>query len=128
MSKHHDARSVLVVDDDLEIREALRDVLEDAGHSVALAANGTLALEYLETHENPRVILLDMMMPGLDGWGFRAKQLSEPAIAKVPVVVMSASAYVAKSGGFEADGYIQKPFKLEQLLEVLDRFGDGESS
>jgi CheY-like chemotaxis protein len=116
--------SVLVVDDDLEIRETLRDILEDSGHAVACAGNGQEALDYLSAYPRPRLILLDMMMPVLDGSGFRQRQLSDPAIADIPVIVMSASTHISKANGFLSQGYIQKPFKLDQLLEVVDRFAD----
>src|SRR5919206_1695644 len=84
-----DRGEVLVVEDDFAIRETLRELLEDEGYRVAWAANGKEALARL--HERaPRVILLDLMMPVMDGWEFRVAQQRDPALASIPVVVISA--------------------------------------
>src|SRR5690242_12282079 len=83
-------RLVLVVDDDREIRSALAEVLEDSEYEVLQAANGLEALEHLGRCELPPfLILLDVMMPKMNGWEFRREQLTRPALAAIPVVVIS---------------------------------------
>jgi CheY-like chemotaxis protein len=83
-------KSVLVVDDDRDLRAGLSLILEAEGYRVAGAADGQQALEALRAGPRPDVILLDMMMPALSGWAFRERQLADPALADVPVVVFSA--------------------------------------
>jgi CheY-like chemotaxis protein len=86
------APQVLVVEDDAPIREALCAVLRDDGYAVAEAGDGQEALEFLRTHPTPRVILLDLMMPVMDGWTFLREQAADPALAGIPVVVITAGA------------------------------------
>src|SRR3954470_23175677 len=83
--------TVLVVDDDQDIREALCDLLADAGYRAASVANGKEALIYLKSGELPCVILLDLMMPVMDGWEFRRQQQGDPRLSKIPVVVITAA-------------------------------------
>jgi len=82
--------AVLVVDDDFDLRETLADVLQDEGFTVATAADGLAALDYLRAGNRPAVILLDWMMPRCDGAQFRAEQLSDAALAAIPVVLLTA--------------------------------------
>ena len=88
MIKH----SVLVVDDDLDIRSALIDVLEDHGFEAKGAINGRDALDKLQAagEEKPCLIVLDLMMPVMDGRAFRETQLGKPALAGIPVLIISA--------------------------------------
>ena len=83
---------IMVVDDDEAIRTALTDLLESEGHRVVAAADGRQALARLSDGELPQVILLDLMMPGVDGWRFRAEQMVNPALASIPVIVITAVA------------------------------------
>src|SRR5205823_13422880 len=83
-------RGVLIVDDDPALRESLSEVLEDAEYSPLVAANGQEALAFLRQGYKPCVILLDLMMPIMDGWQFRAAQLADPDLGPIPVVVLSA--------------------------------------
>ncbi|MBC7545053.1 MAG: response regulator, partial [Candidatus Sericytochromatia bacterium] len=80
---------ILIVEDDIDIRETLAEILADEGYSVASAANGLDAISYLQTEAMPCVILLDLMMPVMSGWEFRAKQQQDPTLAGIPVVVLS---------------------------------------
>ena len=114
---------IMVVEDDLAIGEILRELLENAGYRVSWAANGEEALERLRLGGAPRVILLDLMMPVMDGIEFRAAQRRDPALAPIPVVVISADhALDAKVGEMQVDDYLAKPFELGALLATVDRY------
>lgn len=113
---------VLVVDDDDDLREALRVALGDAGHDCLLASNGSEALVLLRNGAKPAVILLDLMMPIVNGWQFRAEQLSDPSIAAIPVIVATAAGLGA-GDTIEADAVIRKPFPVETLLDLISRIG-----
>jgi CheY-like chemotaxis protein len=111
---------VLVIDDDEDIREALGDVLGDAGYSVRVAASGSEALELLRDLEPPSLILLDLMMPGMDGFAFRAAQVADPRIASIPVLIVSAGGNLAADAKrLGATGFIQKPMKLDVILREV---------
>src|SRR5690349_9209397 len=110
-------REVMVIEDDFAIRETLRELLEDEGYRVVGAANGMEALHRLKGGRAPQLILLDLMMPIMDGWEFRTAQQSDPALADIPVVVISADHGLDKKvGSLAADGYLAKPFELDALL------------
>jgi CheY-like chemotaxis protein len=114
---------LLVVDDDYDIRDTLRDVLSDVGVTIAFAGDGIEALAYLRAHAHPRLILLDLMMPRCDGPTFRAEQRQDPALADIPVVVLSADSRIAdKSRALEAAGYLRKPVDLERLTNVVTKY------
>ena len=113
---------VLVVDDDDGIRDALRDLLEDAGFATLGARHGLEALNVLGAlPAAPAFILLDLMMPVMDGWEFRRRQMDDPAIAKVPVVVLSA---VDQSRAQDLAGalFLKKPLDFDRLLQLVRRF------
>jgi CheY-like chemotaxis protein len=116
--------TVLVVDDDDDMAEALSFVLRRAGHRVATARNGAEALARLgEVASSICVILLDLMMPVMDGWQFRTAQLRSPALASIPVVVLSGRVDVLKDGAAVlAADYIRKPIHLETLLAIIERY------
>ena len=120
---------VLVVDDDLAIRESLTALLEDEGHRVRCAANGQEALAVLQQQDDGRafVILLDLMMPVMDGVEFRARQLAEPALADIPVVLITASGpQIARS--VPAQAVLHKPLRAEALLKTVARFCPTDAS
>lgn len=115
----NDAGTVLVVEDDLDIREVMRMVLEASGYQVLEAGDGAEALVVARAH-HPRLILLDLMMPGMDGFQFRESQLRDPAIATIPVVIVSGGGAVPqKAAELGAAGYLIKPTDLQRLLAVL---------
>jgi CheY-like chemotaxis protein len=109
---------VLIVEDDDGAREALSDCLEMEGISVAAARNGKEALEYLHKAPRPKVILLDLFMPVMTGWEFRAAQKKDAAIADIPVVVVTAfgSAVTKK---IDANLIMHKPLDLDRLINVI---------
>jgi len=114
---------VLIVDDDDQVMEALVDALCDEGFSVGQAKDGLAALEALERGPLPCVILLDWMMPECDGGMFRKKQLGDPRIASVPVVLLTADERAErKTADLAAADFIRKPVTLEQLVAVIARY------
>jgi CheY-like chemotaxis protein len=117
-------RALLVVDDDADLREALQDVLRDAGYEVLTAANGRQALEVLEKAPRPPgLVLLDMMMPVLDGAGFLRELHARPAGREIPVVVFSASAGAREeSEQLGAQAYLRKPVDVETLLATVEKY------
>lgn len=112
-----------MVDDDRDIREAIQEVLEHAGHRVICASDGARALAYLEeAAEIPGLILLDLMMPVKDGWQFRAEQLAEPKWQDIPVVIISAGGNVEqKAHNLSANGWLRKPLQIQTLLVEVHR-------
>jgi CheY-like chemotaxis protein len=115
---------ILLVEDDTSIRESVADVLAGEGFEVACAANGQEALRRLaDGTAHPGVILLDLMMPVMDGWAFRAAQRSDPRYADIPVVVLSADAGSEGSLGHLAPAaFLPKPFELDRLLDLVGRY------
>lgn len=114
---------IMVVEDDFDIRDTLAQVLEAEGYAVAGVANGAEALEALEKGEPPALILLDLMMPVMNGWQFRTEQLKRPNLANIPVVVISADAGVGKKAeAIGAADSLKKPVPLETLLDVVGRY------
>jgi CheY-like chemotaxis protein len=110
-------RHVLVVDDDADIRETLADILAVAGFVVTLAANGREALDRL--HEAAfDLVVLDLMMPVMTGWEFREEQLRDPAVADVPVIVVSAA---RSPKPLPAAAFLPKPFDLDAILTLVER-------
>jgi CheY-like chemotaxis protein len=118
------ARCILVVEDDFDIRDAVIQILTDEGYRVVGAANGQDALERLRAEPNAYgLILLDLMMPVMDGRQFRAEQERDPALAAIPVVVMSADASVqVKATSIRAADCLRKPIQLDTLLATIARF------
>lgn len=114
------AKTVLIVDDDADIRAVLSEFLEDEGYSIATAGNGREALAYLHAHPLTSVILLDLMMPIMNGFQFRAAQQSDPAMSSIPVVVMTARGPLAPAS-MGVDDVLQKPMDLDSLLLSLSR-------
>jgi len=110
--------TVLVVDDNTDAVEALAQILEYEGYAVATAYDGREALDYLGGHPPPDLIVLDLMMPVMNGWELRAELAKLPAFAKVPIVVMTA---LAEAAEIEADAIVAKPIDLKRLLLIMDR-------
>ena len=118
-----DQYTILVVDDDPDIRDIVADILCDEGYRALGAENGRQALRMLrEDGLRPQLILLDMMMPELDGWGFRAEQQQDAELAPIPVVVFTAHELPSQTAAqMQAAGFLKKPIRLAQLLDTVKR-------
>lgn len=115
-------QTVLIVDDDADIRAVLSEFLEGEGYAVATAAHGAEALYYLRTQAPPTLVLLDLMMPTMDGFQFREEQRRDASIASIPVVVMTASG-AFEPGVFKVEHIVAKPIELDKLLDALNEAG-----
>ncbi|QRN93956.1 response regulator [Archangium violaceum] len=120
---------MLVVDDDPDILEALSEILEAEGFEIRRARNGKEALERLEP-EPPQLILLDLMMPVMDGWEFAQRMRQKPSVANIPLIVLSADRNVgSKATDIGAVGHLAKPFELNDLLDMVRRsLGQAQAS
>jgi CheY-like chemotaxis protein len=114
----------MVVEDDFSVRETLQELLEEEGFQVTPASNGREALDRLRgVAGSPRLILLDLRMPVMDGWQFRAAMRADPLLSGIPVVVMSAdTALDQKCQELSVAGVLPKPVELDQLLATVHRF------
>jgi CheY-like chemotaxis protein len=121
-TSHPHRHRVLLVEDDADCREAITAMLEAAGHTVVGAENGKVALDRMRD-SGPCVIVLDLMMPVMDGRRFRAAQLRDEAHASLPVVIMSGAAQVDEQAQqLGVQDYIAKPVDPDQLLAMLGRY------
>jgi CheY-like chemotaxis protein len=112
--------SILVVEDDLQALEALTDLLETSGYSVDRAQNGREALDVLGSGERPPcLILLDLSMPVMDGWEFLRYQRSQPTIASIPVIVITALVSAVPAG---TKGLVTKPINVNRLLSLVEKY------
>lgn len=113
--------TVFIVEDDLDTREMLARFLELEGFRVESAENGQLALERLGAGSPACVILLDLMMPVMDGWQFRQQQVQNAALADIPVIVVSAAGR-DRIERIDANAYLSKPVDLDELLGCVTQF------
>ncbi|MES2261807.1 MAG: response regulator [Pseudomonadota bacterium] len=112
------AKTILIVDDDADIRAVLSEFLESEGYTIATAANGSDALAYLHQHPRTSVILLDLMMPVMNGYQFIAAQRLDALVSAIPVVVMTARGAI-EPGLVGVTRVLPKPMDLDDLLESL---------
>ncbi len=113
---------ILLIEDDQDIRASTAELLADEGFSVVEAEDGSAALAHLRHGLAPSLILLDLMMPGLTGWGFRREQLADPVLRDIPVLVITASGMsdaVLKQDLGDV-GLVRKPFGAQALLTKID--------
>lgn len=117
-------RKVLIVEDDRDLCDAVSESLLEAGYDVAVAGNGAVAIEVLETSRvQPGLILLDLMMPVMDGEEFLHEIRKQPRWAALPVVVFTADGQaVTKVVSLGAQGALRKPVKLDDLLDTVSRY------
>jgi len=117
------AKSILVVEDDPDVRGALVAFLEGEGYSVVEATHGAEALEHLREPRQFCLILLDLMMPVMNGWEFREQQQKDPALADIPVLVVTAdTTAVRRAADVGAVGCLLKPVEFPELLAYVGRY------
>ena len=114
---------VLVVDDDEDIRDTIQSLLQLRGFAVETAADGLAGLERMRSGPPPAVVILDFMMPRMNGEEFRAAQLREPALAAVPVVLLTGAGETAGAARLAVER-IPKPIDLQLLFDTVARFCD----
>ncbi|MFP5384916.1 MAG: response regulator [Bacteriovoracia bacterium] len=116
-------KRILVVEDDTSIRELLVELLESEGYDVGSAVNGLEGLKSLQSEKKPDLILIDLMMPVMDGYSFRTEQLKNPQWAEIPTVVMSAEANAKeKMKNFNITAFLSKPVELDTILKTVSRY------
>jgi CheY-like chemotaxis protein len=115
------AGSILLVDDDRDLRDVLTEALQLEGHSVTSAANGEVALTYLRSGARPCLILLDLMMPVMDGATFRETLLKDESLRDIPVVVITAGGPQI-AANVNADMVLQKPLHIDAVLDVVQTY------
>ena len=114
-------KGILIVEDDEDIRAAMQMILEFEGHQVCSAANGKLALDFLQNVPSlPSLILLDLMMPVMNGWEFAAALRKEEKLLSIPIVVVSA--FPDKVESIQAKAVIKKPVDLAQLRNAVKNY------
>jgi CheY-like chemotaxis protein len=113
-------RTILLAEDDLDIRDAVQDVLEEIGCDVIPARTGRQALEFLsqDPRSPPDMVILDLMMPLVTGWQVLEAIQRDPALAGIPVVILTAATQDKPSG---VAALLQKPFQIQVLLETVQR-------
>ena len=112
-------KKILVIDDDADIRESLQAILESYGFDVITADGGAPALAMLRAGERPDVILLDLMMPEMDGAETRRRQVADPAIADIPVIVISAGGDAVRKARAMGLSGLTKPLDVDRLIAML---------
>ncbi len=114
-------KSILIIEDDHAIAESLRDLLGTEGYGVVWAANGKKALALLRSAKPvPNLIMLDLMMPHMDGYQFRAEQEMDPVLSRIPVVLMTADGHIeAKRFKVGAKAYLKKPLDIDEVLAAV---------
>jgi len=117
------ARFVLIVDDDPDLLDVTSFVIENEGMAVETARNGQEALARLGTGRLPALVLLDLMMPVMNGWEFLAEVAKDPQLLEVPVVVLTAGEHTEIPGALAV---LSKPMDLKELLRVVERYVRGD--
>jgi CheY-like chemotaxis protein len=112
---------ILIVDDDADIREALTELLTAEGYQVVAVANGQSALDQLQAGPRPTVIILDLMMPVMNGWDFRLQQQQDPALSAIPVIILTATDLITDTvrAQFGDARFLTKPVDLDALLALV---------
>ena len=123
MAAFQTPRTILIVDDDPSLRESLAELLAEEGYAAACAEDGRSALALLQSQQPPCLILLDLLMPVMDGWEFRNRQRQLAGLAEIPVVVTTAlSAEYRRENRLGAAAYLNKPLDVPQLLQLVAEF------
>lgn len=113
--------TVFIIEDDVDTRDMLAKFLEFEGYNVELASNGRQALDLLMTGASACVIVLDLMMPVMDGWEFRRRQIEDAKLKNIPTIVVSAAGR-DRLAQIHADAYLSKPVDMDELLQRVSEF------
>jgi CheY-like chemotaxis protein len=114
---------ILIIDDEADIRWLISELLVDEGYTVAQAANGRDALTYLQAADPlPCVIILDLMMPVMNGWDFLQVRQQDPLLAPIPIVIVSAARTAINVNALGVQGALDKPFDMDRLLATVQRY------
>jgi len=117
------SKRILIVEDDNSIRELLVELLQGEGYDVTSAVNGLEGLKCLEQNPNFNLILIDLMMPVMDGYSFRTEQMKNPKFSKIPVVVMSAEANAKeKLKSYQITAFLSKPVELDTIIKTVELY------
>jgi CheY-like chemotaxis protein len=117
------SKMILYVEDEIDTRDAVTVVLEQEGFRVFGAANGQTALDYLRSNPPPCLILLDLMVPVMDGWQFMAVRARDPGLISIPVVIVSAHMSIQRqTTPLKAAGYLTKPIDMELLVATVRKY------
>jgi CheY-like chemotaxis protein len=116
-STGHATKQILLIEDDEDSRRAMTNVLEDEGFSVAALSSCEAALDYLHDSPRPELIVLDLMMPGMEGWEFRHVQKGDAELADIPVVSISAVGKLV-----DVDVALRKPVDYDELVVAVERY------
>lgn len=116
-------KSILIIEDDTEIRNSLKEVLELEGYTVFLVNNGRDALNFLNTQTPyPDIILLDMMMPVMSGYEFRNLQLADEKLSRIPTAILSAEGNLdVKVQELDVEYILKKPIDLDHLISTIEQ-------
>ena len=117
-----DGHDILIVEDEPALRSLLGELLSSRGYTVAMSENGEAAVHYLNSNRAPRLILLDLMMPVMNGWELRDSMLANPKWREIPVAILSALDDVPRALKFVA--YIGKPVDIGRLFAVVTEYCD----
>ena len=112
---------ILVVEDDRDLREILGEALELEGYDVVCVEHGAAALRHLETGARPCVILLDLMMPVMDGWTFRRTIQGDKSLARIPIVVMTAAGG-SRAETIQSDATLHKPLEIGDVVDAVQGY------
>ena len=119
LMRREKSQPVLVVEDDGDLRDAMLELLRGFGRGAIAAADGQQALGILRSGIEPCVILLDLMMPHMDGWSFRREQLRDRRLARIPVIVISAHPDPRRDDSLQGADVLRKPINFDRLLDLL---------
>jgi CheY-like chemotaxis protein len=111
------AAQILIVEDDDDLREVVKDLLRDLGYNVATAVNGSDALHYLRTNRPPGLIVLDVMMPVMDGVEFCRRRLRDPALRSIPIFLFTARGQ--SIANVSAVRVLRKPLVVDEFIDAI---------
>ncbi len=114
-------QSILIIEDDADIRESLQLALESAGYTIDVAGNGEEGLRKLQAIDRPALILLDLMMPIMNGLEFLAARRADQALASIPVVLVTAYGHLGDHAT-DLAGLVRKPIDLDELLRIVSQY------